>query len=150
MTVSYFYRLRQLVVLMLFVSQIGVLTAYCGESLEGQAIVRMKSAKSMLDAETDINSPFFTVHEPIDANLGLFHILFADTLDPDSMIIELMKDPDVEFAEPVFITESCPVIPNDTEWDNQWGLYDVVGRNELHPMDWTGSGLYPLGWTVGS
>lgn len=52
----------------------------------------------------------------------IFEVYYSSPVDPYDICIELMKNPDVEYACPVFVRHTCDYTPNDSLLNQQYHL----------------------------
>jgi subtilisin family serine protease len=63
--------------------------------------------------------------------------LFTTTADVAAAVAALQRDPRVEFAQPNYIYRTLSAPPNDTLWDQQWGMHGENGVQALSAWEHT-------------
>lgn len=68
-------------------------------------------------------------HNPIKAELTpasrLYQLTYEEPIDSYDLCMELMENPAIEYAVPVFVREVHDFVPNDPRYSNQWHLANI-------------------------
>src|SRR3989338_3581027 len=97
--------------------------------VEGEVLVKFRRKNFNLQAlkgQNEVRSFAQKRGVVIKDNIKLLNasLLKSDTKSTDELIIELKRDPSVEYAEPNYIYHQLS-IPNDSYFVNQWGLHNT-------------------------
>jgi subtilisin family serine protease len=96
-----------------------------GDYVEGELLVKFKSGI--------LSSASSNLHQAVGASVetrfpimpGLEHVKLPEGVSVKNAIQQYMSDPNVEYAEPNFIRKIDATRPNDTYFDQQWGLENL-------------------------
>ncbi|MEI6091183.1 MAG: S8 family serine peptidase [bacterium] len=107
--------------------------------LPGAIIVKFKENSQFLKADkkakielmkssfessvVSVETPFKSMIKPNDDSYGISRITeirFTSAVDAYTLAQEISKNPDVEYAEPMYERKLCELVPNDARYSLQW------------------------------
>lgn len=92
------------------------------DHVPGQILVKFKQGTSQQEIDTQINSHRARILKRID-KLNVLALKVPEAVQ-DTIVSALLKNPNVEFAEPDYYAQALSA-PNDTFFDRQWGLENI-------------------------
>ncbi|HEY0763635.1 MAG TPA: S8 family serine peptidase [Pyrinomonadaceae bacterium] len=92
---------------------------------EGEILVRFRSGVSEREKETIMATHGGRNKKQLTGNSGLEKLELAAGRDAKTAVLQLLLNPQVEFAEPNFLIEKEDVSPNDPQFGRQWGLQNT-------------------------
>ncbi len=66
-----------------------------------------------------------TLSQSIENVNRIYEVRYSDKIDPYDFCMELMKNPEIEYAVPIFIRQLHAFQPNDPAMSNQWHIPDI-------------------------
>jgi RHS repeat-associated protein len=95
---------------------------------EGELLVRFRAGVSPHEQETIVASHGAQKKKDLRGDSGIEKLEILSGRDVRTVALELLLNPQVEFAEPNFLTAKDDVIPNDARFNEQWSLRNT-GQN---------------------
>ncbi len=89
---------------------------------EGEVLVRFRSGVSEKDKETIMAAQGGRKKKQLKGDSGLERVELAAGRDAKATVLQLLLNPQVEFAEPNFLITKEDVTPNDPQFQQQWAL----------------------------
>ena len=89
---------------------------------EGEILVRFRAGVSEKEKETIVATHGARKKKPLKGDSGFEKLELAAGRDPKTAVLQLLLNPQVEFAEPNFLIEKEDVNPNDPKFEEQWAL----------------------------
>ena len=94
---------------------------------EGELLVRFRAGVSQRDQDAIISRHGAQKKNNLRGQSGIGKLKVTDR-DVSTVALEMLLDPQVEFAEPNFVIAKDAVIPNDAHFNEQWALRNT-GQN---------------------
>jgi subtilisin family serine protease len=99
----------------------GTALAADSEYIEGQLIVKLRPGQnarisSILDARS------FVVDRPLVESMGLYLVKLKNGMTVRKAMVQLSRDPRLEYAQPDHKIKMREVVPNDPEFARQWNM----------------------------
>ena len=95
---------------------------------EGELLVRFRPGLSQRDKETIIATHGARKKKDLEGDSGIQKLTLVASKDPKTVALQLLLNPQVEFAEPNFLIAKDEVLPNDAHFNEQWTLRNT-GQN---------------------
>ena len=92
---------------------------------EGELLVRFRTGVSEREKETIMATHGGRKKKQLKGDSGLEKLELAAGRDAKTAALQLLLNPQVEFAEPNFLIEKEDVNPNDPQFRQQWGLQNT-------------------------
>jgi len=89
---------------------------------EGEILVRFRSGVSEKDKETIMATHGGRKKKQLKGDSGFEKFQLAAGRDTKSVVLQLLLNPQVQFAEPNFLIAKEDVNPNDPQFQDQWAL----------------------------
>jgi len=89
---------------------------------EGEILVRFRSGISEKDKETIIATHGARKKKQLKGDSGFEKLELAAGRDAKSVVLQLLLNPQVQFAEPNFLIAKEDVNPNDPQFQEEWAL----------------------------
>src|SRR6185503_853193 len=89
---------------------------------EGEILVRFRNGVSEKDKETIMATHGGRRKKQLKGDSGFEKLELAAGRDAKSVVLQLLLNPQVQFAEPNFLIEKEDVNPNDPQFQDQWAL----------------------------
>ena len=96
---------------------------------EGELLVRFRNGVSEKEKETIMAAHGGRKKKQLKGNSGLEKLELAAGRDAKAAALQLLLNPQVEFAEPNFLITKEDVTPNDPQFEQQWALQNS-GQND--------------------
>ena len=94
---------------------------------DGELLVRFRAGVSKHDQEAIIARHGAQKKNELRGESGIGKLTVTGR-DVSTVVLEMLLDPQVEFAEPNFVIAKDDVIPNDAQFNEQWALRNT-GQN---------------------
>src|SRR5215203_4692117 len=95
---------------------------------EGELLVRFRAGVSQRDKDTIIAAQNARRKKQLQGDSGIEKLELRAGHDPKAAALEMLLNPQVEFAEPNFLIAKDDVNPNDARFGEQWALHNT-GQN---------------------
>jgi YD repeat-containing protein len=95
---------------------------------DGEILVRFRSGVSQRDQETIMVTQGVQKRKQLQGDSGFERVELKRGRDARTAVLELLQDPQVEFAEPNFLISKDDLSPNDPQLNEQWALRNT-GQN---------------------
>jgi hypothetical protein len=89
---------------------------------EGEILVRFRDGVSEKEKETIIAANGGQKKKQLKGDSGIDKLELAAGRDAKTAVLQLLLNPQVQFAEPNFLIEKEDVNPNDPKFQEQWAL----------------------------
>jgi fervidolysin-like protein len=95
---------------------------------EGELLVRFRPGVSQQDKESIIAAHGGRKKKDLSAESGVEKLELVNGSDEQTVALQMLLEPQVEFAEPNFLIAKDDLIPNDVQFNEQWSLRNT-GQN---------------------
>jgi RHS repeat-associated protein len=102
---------------------------------DGELIVRFRGGVSQQDKETILATHGARKSQKLRGDSGFEKLELANGRDPKRTALELLLNPQVEFAEPNYLITKEDLTPNDPQFNEQWFLRNTGQNGGQHGSD---------------
>jgi hypothetical protein len=95
---------------------------------EGEILVRFRDGVSQRDKETILATHGVRRKQQLEGDSGFEKLELAAGRDAKAAVLQLLQNPQVQFAEPNFLISKEDLTPNDPQFTQQWALQNT-GQN---------------------
>ncbi len=115
---------------------------------EGEVLVRFRAGVSERDKDMIIAAQSARRKKQLDGDSGVEKLELPGGRDPRSAVLEILLNPQVEFAEPNFLISKDDLTPDDDRFSEQWALHNTGQNGGRFGSDIDASGAWTT--TTGS
>ncbi len=115
---------------------------------EGELLVRFRGGASRQDKDTILATHGLRKIKQLRGESGLEKLELSGGGDSKTAALELLMNPQVEFAEPNFLISKDDLTPNDPQFNEQWALRNTGQNGGQHGADINASSAWQT--TTGS
>ena len=102
---------------------------------DGEILVRFREGVSERDKDMVIAAQSARRKKQLKGESGVERLELPGGRDPRSAVLEILLNPQVEFAEPNFLISKEDVAPNDPQFNQQWALRNTGQNNGQYGSD---------------